>query len=180
MLTRERILGLFAELDDELCRAGVRGDVFVVGGAAMTVAYDARPATRDIDGIWHPSTEVRQAAARVAGRHDDIEPDWLNDAVKGFLPAQGRQPATVVYDGECLTVSVPSPEYLLATKLLASRVGRDEDDILLLYDLCGLTTVDQGLDLVERYYPGRPIEAKVRFYLEELLTGERKPGNHRG
>jgi Nucleotidyltransferase of unknown function (DUF6036) len=177
MLTRDRILGLFTELDAELCRAGVRGDVFVVGGAAMTVAYDARPATRDVDGIWHPSTEVRLAAARVAARHDDIDTDWLNDAVKGFLPAQDPRPTIVVYDGECLTVSVPSPEYLLATKLLASRVGRDEDDILLLYQLCGLTTVDQGLDLVERYYPGRPIEAKVRFYLEELLTNRRKLGS---
>jgi hypothetical protein len=179
MLTRERILGLFAELDDELCRMGIRGDVFMVGGAAMTVAYDARPATRDVDGIWHPSTEVRQAAAQVAARHDDLEPDWLNDAVKGFLPARDLGPAAVAYDGECLTVSVPSPEYLLATKLLASRVGRDEDDILLLYDLSGLSTVDQGLDLVERYYPGRPIEAKVRFYLEELLTGRRKPEDRR-
>jgi hypothetical protein len=72
----------------------------------------------------------------------------------------------VVYDGECLTVSVPSPEYLLATKLLASRVGRDEDDILLLYQICGLTTADQGFELIERYYPGRPIQAKVRFYLK--------------
>jgi hypothetical protein len=83
MLTRDRILSLFTELDAELCQAGVRGDVFIVGGAAMTVAYDARPATRDVDGIWHPSTAVRQAAAQVAARHDDIDTDWLNDAVKG-------------------------------------------------------------------------------------------------
>jgi hypothetical protein len=176
MLTREQILGLFGELDDELCRMGVRGDVFVVGGAAMTVAYDARPATRDVDAIWRPSTEVRHAAARVAARHDEVEPDWLNDAVKAFLPTRDREPISVVYDGDCLTVSVPPPEYLLATKLLASRVGRDEDDILLLYDLCGLTTAEEGLDLIERYYPGRPIEAKARFYLEELLTDHRKPG----
>jgi hypothetical protein len=179
MLTRERILDLFAELDAELCRAGVRGDVFVVGGAAMTVAYDARPATRDVDGIWHPSTEIRHAAAQVAARHDDIDTDWLNDAVKGFLPTGDPRPTIVVYEGECLTVSVPSPEYLLATKLLASRVGRDEDDILLLFKLCGLTTVDQGLDLIERYYPGRPFEAKVRFYLEELLTSHRDLGGQR-
>ena len=74
MLTRDRILSLFAELSDELCGAGMRGEVFIVGGAAMVVAYDARPATRDVDGIWHPSTELRAAAARVAGRHDDIAP----------------------------------------------------------------------------------------------------------
>jgi len=176
MLTRERILSLFTELNAELCQAGVRGDVFIVGGAAMTVAYDARPATRDVDGIWHPSTEIRRAAAQVAAQHDDIDTDWLNDA---FLPAHDQKPAIVVYDGECLTVSVPSPEYLLATKLLASRVGRDEDDILLLYQICGLTTTDQGLDLVERYYPGRPIQAKVRFYLEELLTSRREPRGQR-
>jgi len=153
MLTRQRILELFTELDDELSRAGIRGDVFIVGGTAMTVAYDARPATRDVDGIWHPAAEVRSAAGRVAARHDDIDPHWLNDAVKGFLPNEPPAPATVVYEGQHLTVSVPAAEYLLATKLLASRVGRDEDDIRLLYHQCNLSTVDEGLDLVERYYP---------------------------
>ena len=175
MLTRERILRLFSELDDELARTGIRGDVFIVGGAAMTVAYNARPATRDVDGIWHPGAEVRSAAARVAAHHDDVAPDWLNDAVKSFLPSEPPTPATVVYEGQHLTVSAPAPEYLLATKLLASRVGRDENDIRLLYHRCGLNTVDDGLDLVERYYPGRPIEAKVRFYLEELLADEPRP-----
>jgi Nucleotidyltransferase of unknown function (DUF6036) len=175
VLTRERILALFAELDEELDRVGVRGDVFIVGGAAMAIAYDARPSTRDVDAIWHPSAEVRAAAARVAARYDDLEPDWLNDAVKGFLPLPEPGRATVVYDGTSLSVSVPAGDYLLATKLLASRVGRDEDDILLLYRRCGLHTVDEGLDLVERYYPGRPVPAKVRFYLEELLADAPDP-----
>lgn len=170
MLTRERILALFAELNDELCRCGIRGDVFIVGGAAMTLAYDARPATRDVDGIWHPSAEVRAAAARIAARHEDVDVEWLNDGVKGFLPVVGHGTGRVVYENECLTVSAASPEYLLATKLLASRVSRDENDILMLYELCGFTTVDEGLDLIERYYEGRPIEAKVRFFLEELLA----------
>lgn len=170
MLTRELILQLFAELGAELSEDGTRGDVFIVGGAAMAVAYDARPSTRDVDGIWHPSQEVREAAARVAARRDDVDADWLNDGVKGFLPGDDRGEKPVVYEGEHLTVSAGSPEYLLAAKLLASRVSRDEDDILLLYRLCGLTTVDEGLDLLERYYPGRPIEAKVRFFLEELLA----------
>jgi len=69
----------------------------------MTVAYHARPATRDVDGIWHPSTEVREAAARVAARHDDVEPDWLNDAVKGFLPRRSSRAAAG--DGGTRTVA---------------------------------------------------------------------------
>jgi hypothetical protein len=170
VLTRERILNLFAELDDALCAQGVRGDVFMVGGAAMALAYDARPSTRDVDAIWRPSREVREAAAAVSLRHPDLDTDWLNDGVKGFLPGEDTGSSPVVYEGTCLTVSAGSPEYLLATKLLASRVSRDEEDILLLFELCGLTTVDEGLDLLERFYPGRPIEAKVGFYLEELLA----------
>jgi hypothetical protein len=169
LLTRERILALFRELDDELRKQETRGDVFIVGGAAMAVAYAARPATRDVDAIWEPSSEVRAAAARVAARHDDVPEDWLNDGVKGFLPGQDED-QRVVYEGDFLTVSAASPAYLLATKLLASRVSRDEDDILTLYDVCGFTTVDQGLDLLKSYYPGRPIEAKVRFFVEELLA----------
>jgi hypothetical protein len=176
VLSRRRILDLFGELDAELCRSGVRGDVFIVGGAAMTVAYDARPSTRGVDAIWHLSAAVREAAHRVAGGHDDVDDDWLNDGVKGFLPGEDPGERRVVYDGDCLAVAAASPAYLLATKLLASRVARDEDDVLLLYDLCGLRTVEEGLDLVERYYPGRPIEAKVGFFIEDLLARRQQGG----
>lgn len=170
MLTQEQILELFAELNVELERIATRGDVFMVGGAAMAVAYDARPATRDVDAIFHPSSEVREAARRIAQRHDGLPEDWLNDGVKGFLPGDDTGSQKVVFEGEYLTVRAASPEYLLATKLLASRVSRDEDDILFLYNLCDFKTVDEGLDLVERFYGKRPIEPKVRFMLEELLN----------
>jgi hypothetical protein len=169
MLTLEQILELFNELNDELAKSETRGDVFVVGGAAMAVAYDARPATRDVDAIFHPSSEVRSAAERVAALHDGIERDWLNDGVKGFLSGEDEGKQVVLYEGDYLTVRAASPEYLLATKLLASRVSRDEDDILFLFRLCELSTVDEALDLLVRYYGNRPIEAKVRFLLEELL-----------
>jgi hypothetical protein len=172
MLSKAQILQLFQELDDELGKTQTRGDVFVVGGAAMAVAYDARPATRDVDAIFHPSLEVRLAAARVAASHDDITEDWLNDGVKGFLPGNDAGKQVVLHEGNYLTVRSASPEYLLATKLLASRISRDEDDILFLYRLCGLSTVNDGLDLLERYYGNRPIEAKVRFLLEEILNGQ--------
>lgn len=87
---------------------------------------------------------------------------------------RGRRTGRVVYENDCLTVSAPSPEYLLATKLLASRVSRDEDDILTLYELCGFSSVDEGLEVLERYYRRRPIEAKVRFFLEDLLSQGRR------
>jgi hypothetical protein len=41
--------------------------------------------TRDLDAVFIPSDVVRQAAAAVAER-EGLAEDWLNDAVKGFLP----------------------------------------------------------------------------------------------
>ncbi|PZS21016.1 MAG: hypothetical protein DLM54_05065 [Acidimicrobiales bacterium] len=37
--TRARILAAFQALSDELTRQGIRGQIFVVGGAAMALAY---------------------------------------------------------------------------------------------------------------------------------------------
>lgn len=169
MLNKKRILELFNELDLELKKKSIHGDLFIVGGAAMSVAYDSHPSTKDIDGIWKPSKEVRVAAKAVANRNTDIGEDWLNDGVKGFLPGKNDDSQKVVYSGENFTVAAASPKYLLATKILASRASQDVDDIKFLIALCKFGTVGECLDIVEAYYPGRPIEAKSRFLLEELL-----------
>jgi hypothetical protein len=38
-----------------------------------------------------------------------------------------------------------------------------------LYEELGLTTADEGLDLVQSYYPSTRSEAKTQFLLEELF-----------
>jgi len=110
LLDREQILRLFGELSEELTRRGTRGEIFLVGGAAMALAYDARRATRDIDAVFQPKDEVYSAAAAVAARHD-LPDDWLNDGVKGFLPGDDPQ-ARPAYESEALRVDVASPQYL--------------------------------------------------------------------
>jgi methylmalonyl-CoA mutase cobalamin-binding subunit len=76
-LGRNELLNAFELLDDELGRMGVEADLFVVGGAAMAVAYEARRATTDVDAVFAPSKEVRTAASRVA-KELGLEEDWLN------------------------------------------------------------------------------------------------------
>lgn len=86
-LTKEEIEILLSHLSDELERRGAQADLFLVGGAAMALAYDARRSTRDLDAIFAPTDVVRAAAQAVAEEHD-LGADWLNDAVKGFLPGE--------------------------------------------------------------------------------------------
>lgn len=37
-------------------------------------------------------------------------------------------------------------------KLLASRTDRDIDDIKILYNLCGRSTAEEGIEVLESYY----------------------------
>jgi hypothetical protein len=166
-LSADDIRRLFGELASELDAAGQRAEIFLVGGAAIALCFDARRATRDLDAVFTPTDSVRRAAASVADR-EGLDPDWLNDAVKGFLP--GPDPNAVRYfEAPGLLVDVASAEYLLAMKLFSSRAETDAEDIALLYREVGYHTVEEGLALVERSYPGRPIAARVQFLLEEIL-----------
>jgi len=174
-LGRAELLEAFELLDEELRRRAVRAEVFVVGGAAMAIAYDARRSTRDVDAIFAPTGEVRAAAASVAERLE-LEPGWLNDGAKAFAPGPDAD-QSLVYEGEGLSVAVASPRYLLAMKLLASRTDRDVDDIRTLYDLCGFTTPDEGLDLLASYCPEHLILPRVQFLLGELFPDQRERGD---
>lgn len=166
-LDREGITSLLRELAAELQQRGAQADLFLVGGGAMALAYDARRTTRDLDAVFAPTAVVREAAAAVAAQND-LEEDWLNDAVKGFLPGKDPDPR-LFFETPSLRVSVASPEYLLAMKLRASRVDLDVDDIRLLYRLCGFTTVEEGLELLEESYPSAPIPPKAQYLLAEIV-----------
>lgn len=91
MFDRDRIQHLFERLADELDSRGVHGDLFLVGGGAMAVAYDARRATRDLDAVFEPKRVIYDVAARLA-ELEELPDGWLNDAVKGFLRSLGRAP----------------------------------------------------------------------------------------
>jgi Nucleotidyltransferase of unknown function (DUF6036) len=81
-LSADDIRRLFGELAFELDAAGQRAEIFLVGGAAIALCFDGRRSTRDLDAVFAPTDSVRTAAATVA-EHEGLDPDWLNDAVKG-------------------------------------------------------------------------------------------------
>ncbi len=83
MLSNDRIRELFIALNRELADKNVIGEIGICGGAVMCLVFNARDATKDVDAVFEPTREIRDAAHAVA-REFGIEPDWLNDAIKGF------------------------------------------------------------------------------------------------
>jgi Nucleotidyltransferase of unknown function (DUF6036) len=166
---RQAIIDALTALAAELERRGASAEMYVVGGAAIALAFDERRATRDIDAVFEPKNVVYEAAAVVAGQLG-LPGGWLNDAVKGFL--EGEDPAAApVLDLAGLRVLAASPATLLALKVLAHRVGEDEEDVRLLASQLGLQSADQVLAVAERTY-GERLDPAARFFVEELFDAD--------
>ncbi|MCE2475539.1 MAG: hypothetical protein J4F47_08240 [Alphaproteobacteria bacterium] len=162
----ERLLG---RLNDELERRAITGEVYVVGGAVMCLVFDSRASTQDIDAFFRPANEVRTAARAVAAA-SGMPGDWLNDAVKGYLSDHGDFRAYLELSN--LRVLTATPEYLLAMKCLAMRLGEgfhDEDDVRFLLRYLNLSEYDKALEIVTRYYPRDRFPQKTLYALAELL-----------
>lgn len=72
-----------------------------------------------------------------------------------------------------LNILAPHPEYLLAMKCLAMRLGEefhDVDDIRTLVHVLGLASVAQAESVIAKYYPLDRFPARARYALEELLA----------
>jgi len=167
MLTVEMIEKLLKELNAELERRGVTGEVGLCGGAVMCLVFKTRCATKDVDGIFAPAVEMREAIASVA-RKLDVREDWLNDAAKGFFP--GDPPKEDVVSYSRLRVWAPTAEYMLAMKCVSARYDSyDKDDLVFLISHLKLRSAAEVFDIVMKYYPEQNIPVKTRFFVEELM-----------
>lgn len=168
-LTRTDILRLFDLLDAELAEHGKEGEVYLVGGAVMCLVFEARDSTRDVDAVFHPTKVVREAAARVAAAAN-VPSGWLNDAVKGYLSARGD--FNPFLELGHLRVFVALPEYLLAMKCAAMRLGEefhDLDDVRYLLRYLNISSAEEAMEIIGRYFDEKQLLPKTRLALEELL-----------
>jgi hypothetical protein len=168
-MDRSEIIAALTALAAELQQRGVSADMYIVGGAAIALAYDERRATRDIDAVFEPKSVVYDAAEVVA-KQRRLPPGWLNDAVKGFLA--GEDPAaSPVLDLPGLRCLAASPQVLLALKVLAHRVGEDEQDLRLLAAELGLERADEVLTVAEEAFGDR-LDPAARFFVEQIFDSE--------
>ena len=167
MLDSKTILKLFEALNAELATRRVKGEVGLCGGAVMCLVFQARVATKDVDAIFQPTREIREASRTVASRLG-LPEDWLNDAAKGYFLTS--PPVRNVLEFSHLRVWAPQAEYMLAMKCVSARFdSHDLDDVKFLLRHLEITNPEQAFRIVEQYYPRHAIPPKTQFLLEEVL-----------
>jgi hypothetical protein len=177
-LTREAILRALGSLSEELGRQGVIGELCLFGGTVMVLAFTARLSTKDVDALFQPTPIIRDCARRI-GEEQGLPADWLNDGVKGYVSARHETTAGNLPQFPHLRLTMPVPEYLLAMKCMAARLGgttgepSDVPDIVFLIRHLQLASAPAVLEIVAQYYPANRISVKTQ-YLVEGLFGEGK------
>ncbi len=101
-------------------------DIFIVGGAATALAYDAARVTRDVDAMFKPHGIVREEAMRVA-TDPGLPRWWLNEQASTYISGKEDTDKRRVFDHPGLRVMAASPRHIFAMKARAART-RDIDD----------------------------------------------------
>ena len=167
--SKDELIKYLSLLNDELKSSGVTGEICIVGGAAMILAFGSRESTRDIDALLLSPEQIRVAAAKVA-RQQEIPANWLNDGAKGFasdLPIEAKE----ILQYSHLRVIAPPAQYILAMKCVAARVGLDEhdkEDTRFLIQHLGLRNSEAVLEIVAKYYDAKRIPAKTQYFVREV------------
>jgi hypothetical protein len=173
-LTREAILAALDSLSDELGKQGVMGEICLFGGTVMVLAFTARLATKYVDALFQPAQTIRAIARRIADEQR-LPSDWLNDGVKGFVSARHETTVGNLPQFPHLRLTMPVPEYLLAMKCMAARIGgtsgepSDVADIIFLIRHLQLKSPKVVLDLIGQYYPASQIPVKTQYLIEGLF-----------
>ena len=165
----------FQEMSDELARRGAHGELCLFGGTVMVLAFAARPSTKDVDAIFQP-TQIIWETARQVGETNNFPDHWLNDGVKGFVSARHETIPGNLPQFSHLRLTMPVPEYLLAMKCMASRIGAVEGetddiaDIVFLIRHLKLKDAKSVMDIVTAYYPKDKVPVKAQYLVEGLFA----------
>jgi hypothetical protein len=150
------------------------GEICLFGGTVMVLAFSARLSTKDVDAIFRPAELIREISRHV-GEEQRLPENWLNDGVKGYVSSRHEISAGNLPQFPHLRLTMPVPEYLLAMKCMASRIGAtssgpsDVADILFLIRHLRLKNAGEVLELVCQYYPENRVPVKTKFLVESLF-----------
>lgn len=173
LLDRPKLLRALESLAKRLQRQGVRGQVHIVGGAAMILSYRRSRSTSDVDALVIEERDSVLCAAREVARELGLSMDWLNDDVRDLyfsssMSLEADGPARALYDSPYLTVTGASASQLLAMKVQACR-NEDLEDIRFLLRELGIKTMEEIHRIHDSVFPYDKVSPRKIKRVHRLL-----------
>lgn len=176
LLSKEDILRGLSKIDEMAKKEKIIIELSIYGGAALSLSFDLRDSTRDVDAVVKGSPDFLRKSSQQVALDENWPMDWLNDGVKGFTSENEQMNLMEKFNptnGEGgLRVQVPSVEYIFAMKCMAMRTedeSHDISDIKSLVKIIGLKNYNEAIHVIEDFYPKKDIPQKTLYGIQEIM-----------
>jgi hypothetical protein len=175
LMDKDKLLEIFDYLNERLKENQLQLEITVYGGSIMTIIYDNRPATKDIDCVFsETNSKLLKNILDLTQFTFNLSDDWINEDIKEPLKSLLKEDKETYRVYSNLKILKPKAEQLLAMKILAARPepAKDFVDAYILCKNLNITTKTELLDIVSDYIPLTLLgERQINFikYLGEDL-----------
>jgi hypothetical protein len=184
-LDRAKIEAAFRIMGQYLLDRKTLGEIAIYGGSAILLQFDWRKTSVDVDArvTSERNHGIIVDAAHEAAKQLHLPRSWLNESVAAYTK-RGEVDADRVVIGLYpsperfgLRVTAAKPGYILAMKLKAlERVtadDRDFQDAVRLGVECGVATIDQLLNVHQRFFGNEELSVAAGLRLSKLIEAIR-------
>lgn len=167
LMDRIKLLEIFDYLNERLRENQLQLEITIYGGSIMTMVYDNRPATKDIDCVFSETNyKLLDHILNLTKFAFNLSDGWINEDVKEPLRAILKEDKETYKVYSNLKLLKPIAEQLLAMKILAAR-PEPAKDFIDAYILCKdlrITTKDKLMELISTYIPLKILgERQINF-----------------
>lgn len=175
LMDKDKLLNIFDYLNERLKENQLQLEITIYGGSIMTMVYDNRPATKDIDCVFSEiNLKLLEKILDMTKFTFNLSNDWINEEIKEPLKSILKEDKETYKVYSNLKILKPKTEQLLAMKVLAARPepAKDFVDAYILCKDLNIVTKTGLLNIFSEYLPLTLIgERQINFikYLGEDL-----------
>lgn len=175
LMDKDKLLNIFDYLNERLKENQLNLEITIYGGSIMTMVYDNRPATKDIDCVFSETNlKLLDNILELTQFTFDLPKDWINEEIKNPLKSLVKEDKETYRTYSNLKILKPKAEQLLAMKILAARPepAKDFVDAYILCKDLNVTTKEKLYVIIADYIPIKLLgERQIKFikYLGEDL-----------
>lgn len=167
LMNKDKLLEIFDYLNERLRENQLQLEITVYGGSIMTMVYDNRPATKDIDCVFNETNfKLLNNILDLTQYAFNLSDGWINEDIKEPLKSLIKEEKETYKAYSNLNVLKPKAEQLLAMKVLAARPepAKDFIDSFILCKDLNITTKSDLLAIVADYIPLKLLgERQINF-----------------
>ncbi|MGO1369242.1 MAG: DUF6036 family nucleotidyltransferase [Senegalia sp. (in: firmicutes)] len=171
LMDSKKLYNIFEYMNERLKENQLELEITIYGGSIMTLVYDNRPATKDIDCVINETNDkllknILDSTKLVFNLSDN----WLNEEIKEPLKYLLKEDKETYQNFSNLKLLKPKVEQLLAMKILAAR-PEPAKDFIDAYILCkdlNIRTKEELINIISEYIPLKLIGERQLNFIKYL------------